>query len=106
MVRNWKRLGCLAALAAVLGASPPRAEADEGAPPPLPRPPEMPARQPDDLRKALADLEGELRRFQRNNYPTVTRGGMSTNHFSRPGSRCTCVSNSFISAAVNLTPLW
>src|SRR5262249_49371471 len=49
----------------------------------------------------------QVRRFQRNNYPRMSLvGRMSTNHFSRPGSRCTCVSNSFISAAVNLTPLW
>jgi hypothetical protein len=58
------------------------------------------------LLNAILRIERVFRQFQKNNYPRLTLGGMSTNHFSRPGSRCTCVSNSFISAAVNLTPLW
>jgi septal ring factor EnvC (AmiA/AmiB activator) len=62
MVRNWQRLGWLTALVALLSALPSQAGAEENPLPPKLSPPEVPARQPDDLRKALADLEGELRR--------------------------------------------
>jgi hypothetical protein len=60
----------------------------------------------EDLWHIALEAYKEVRRFRRNNYPRLLLGGISTNHLSRPGRRCTCASNSFIAAAVNLTPRW
>ena len=46
-----------------------------------------------------------LRYLDRNNYPTPLYQGISTNHFSSPGSRCTWASIGFISFRARRIPL-